>query len=103
MEQKRSQNNVPQSDFKYCPYCGNSIEISAKFCSNCGVALEKKDERDFMTPIQENFKPTESGEIEIISKDKRYRIVKPENDMNYRILDPRYKILDSRYKIRNKE
>ncbi len=103
MEKERSQNNLSQSDFKYCPFCGNSVEISAKFCSNCGIDLEKKDERDVKTPIKENFKPTESGEFKIISKDKGYRIIKPENDMNYRILDPRYKILDSRYKIRNKE
>ena len=37
IESLKAARNVPESDeIKYCPYCGRQLDVSAKFCLNCG-------------------------------------------------------------------
>lgn len=76
---------------KYCAFCGMSLEISAKFCSNCG------------STIQETLEPTESKRIKIFPKDTEYRVIGLKKDTDYKILDNRYIIIDPRYKVLNKK
>jgi hypothetical protein len=76
---------------KFCVFCGTVLEISAKFCSNCGSTIQKTSE------------PNESKKIKIFSKDTEYRIIKSKKDTEYKILDNRYKIIDQRYKVLNKK
>ncbi|MFX1376159.1 MAG: zinc ribbon domain-containing protein [Promethearchaeota archaeon] len=87
---------------KYCAFCGNSIEASAKFCSNCGVAL-KRDDNYIENPIQETSESTKLNKIKIFSEDTEYRIIRSKKDTDYKVLDKRYKVIDPRYKILNKK
>jgi hypothetical protein len=76
---------------KFCVFCGTFLEVSAKFCSNCGSTIQGTSEQN------------ESKKIKILSKDTEYRIIESKKDTDFKILDNRYKIIDPRYKVLNKK